>query len=108
MFKVVGWATSIESGAYWIVENTWGSDWGENGYAKIASSGETHLDFYAIGFAMYPKTMADYYAEQAAASVNVQQSTMDDDLDGDIDQIFLDEMEEDFGASQEEGIDSEL
>jgi len=33
---------------------------------------------------------------------------MDDDLDGDIDQIFLDEMEEDFGASQEEGIDSEL
>jgi len=63
--KIIGWENEGENGSAWIVENTWGADWGEKGYAKIAGSGETQLDFYALGFMMYPKTIADYYAEQA-------------------------------------------
>lgn len=39
--KIVGWEDSEEEGSHWIVENTWGLDWGDKGYAKIAGGGET-------------------------------------------------------------------
>lgn len=43
--KIVGWG--VESGAedepnkdnkYWIIQNTWGEDWGENGYMRVSHS----------------------------------------------------------------------
>ena len=58
--KIIGWDSSPEGGDHWIVENTWGTDWGENGYARIASSGDTTLDFYALSFFIYPKSIAEY------------------------------------------------
>lgn len=64
IFKIVGWNSSPDGGSVWIVENVWGADWGENGYARIASSGETSLDFYALSFAVYPKTLAEYYKHE--------------------------------------------
>lgn len=34
--KVIGWDKS-ESGNYWIIENSWGDSWGQNGLAYIAA-----------------------------------------------------------------------
>lgn len=105
--KVVGWDSSADGGAYWIVQNTWGTDWGEDGYAKIGSNGETTLDFYALSFAVYPKTLAEYQADEAAQRQQAEEMQNGDELENDIDQIFLDQ-EEDTSASFEEGIDQEL
>jgi len=67
--KIVGWTHTIDYGTEWIVENTWGSDWGEDGYARISSRSDTHLDLYAIGLQVFPFTMAEqyqqYYQQQA-------------------------------------------
>jgi len=60
--KVIGWDSNPDGSSYWIIENSWGSDWGENGYGKI-QAGETMLDFYGIGMATFPYTMAEYYAQ---------------------------------------------
>ena len=107
IFKVLGWETSPDGGSYWIVENTWGTDWGEGGYGKIASGGETSLDFYALSFAMYPKTMAEAYAEQMASqTISMDQFSNFDSLEDDISEIFMDEIEE--SDVIEEGIDQDL
>merc|ERR1712151_379507 len=34
--KIVGWG-NMDGKPYWVIENSWGEDWGENGYAKIVA-----------------------------------------------------------------------
>jgi len=43
--QLVGYASYGESGAYWIVRNSWGADWGEQGFIWIAIG----QDLCAIG-----------------------------------------------------------
>ena len=52
--KIVGWG--VEDGSeeepnkgnkYWIIENSWGEDWGQNGYAKIAEGQNLFFEQYA-------------------------------------------------------------
>lgn len=35
--KIIGWDTNEAGINYWIVENSWGESWGENGFARIAT-----------------------------------------------------------------------
>merc|ERR1719188_109280 len=37
--KIVGWGAT-EGKSYWLVENSWGEDWGDHGYAKVLAGGE--------------------------------------------------------------------
>ena len=62
--KILGWAKHEQKGeSYWIIQNVWGYDWGEKGYAMVAM-GETKLDDFALGHTVYPLPMVEYYAQQ--------------------------------------------
>lgn len=63
--KIVGWDKTQDGQDFWIIENTWGSDWGEDGFIKIlAQDKSTQVDFFAIGVSSYPMTMAEFYSMQ--------------------------------------------
>jgi len=35
ILSIVGWGTDTQNGEYWLIRNSWGTYWGEDGYAKI-------------------------------------------------------------------------
>lgn len=63
--KIVGWDKHAGDNDVWIIENSWGNDWGEDGYGKVlVSDKSTNLDAYSLGLAVYEYTMRDYYNMQ--------------------------------------------
>jgi cathepsin X len=39
ILSIVGWGSDADNGDYWILRNSWGTYWGEEGYAKIKMGG---------------------------------------------------------------------
>ncbi len=55
---VVGWHDdlSVKNGGYWICKNSFGTDWGEDGYFRIAY-GESGIDDYYFCYGKYHITI---------------------------------------------------
>ena len=78
----------------------------------VVSNGETQLDYFALGLAVYPSSLADYYAQQQQANQSSEFSfTMPEaDEDGNM-QINLDDQfdfDNNFEQPAAEEVDDEL
>ncbi|XP_005078483.2 procathepsin L-like [Mesocricetus auratus] len=49
---VVGYGEESDGKKYWLVKNSWGTHWGENGYIKIARDRNNHCGI--ASYALYP------------------------------------------------------
>lgn len=81
--KIVGWG--VESGSesepnkgnkYWIVENSFGEDWGENGYARISMGQELMFDQYAYSIKVRGDRVIDLKATKPTETI--QDSNLED------------------------------
>ena len=92
--KIVGWG--VEDGSeeepnkgnkYWIIENSWGEDWGLNGYAKISEGQNLFFEQYA--YSILTKKQAEEMKQnmdrkqKAAADAQKSNDVPDMNLDDD-------------------------
>merc|ERR1719450_66362 len=74
LMKIVGFSKAMDGSTEWIVENSWSSEWGMDGYVKmVGGRGDTGIDMFSMAPSMIPYTMSDYYSMQ-----NMQNISPDD------------------------------
>ena len=82
--KIVGWG--VEDGSeeepnkgnkYWIIENSWGEDWGQNGYAKISEGQNLFFEQYAYSILTKKQAteMRESMERKQKAAAEAQQKT---------------------------------
>ena len=86
LVKIVGWQSSISGGDDWIIENTWGDTWGENGYAKVMK-GDAQIDYYSLGMTVMPYTVYDWMSME-----NMMGAAKDGQEDFNFDNIDIDSL----------------
>lgn len=87
--KIVGWEQSAQ-GTNWIIENTWGKEWGIDGYAKVVSGhSELGLDYFGIAPRAIPMPFHQWEKELAAYKKYEKSVKVEEEGDGE--EIEIDE-----------------
>lgn len=81
--RIVGWGTETgeeneqnKGNKYWIIQNTWGKTWGEDGFAKISVGQELFFDQYA--YSIRVRSMPHITRDATATIVNEPKETKEE------------------------------
>jgi len=100
--RIVGWG--VESGMdnelnkgtkYWIVQNTWGKNWGEDGYAKISVGQDLFFDQYAYSLKFRSTMERPFRTDSAVDEAQTEEGiTEEHSVNLDLDDITREEVNE--------------
>lgn len=95
--KIVGWGKA-DGKNYWLIENSWGEDWGEHGYAKVLRGGDPEKK---EGIVVETYVLAGTPASASAAD--------EDDFEADVDleDVDIDDLDSDDSAGAPASKDAE-
>jgi len=86
--KIIGWG-NMEGKQYWIIENSWGEDWGEHGFAKIMAGGDPEkregilIENYVLAAVPASKKLDDIDEADEDFDTDIELDDVDDDIDAD-------------------------
>lgn len=107
--KIIGWG--VESGTenepnkgnkYWLVQNSWGEDWGEAGVAKISMGQELMFDQYAYSLKVKSDKPQENKEQRTQQSSKGEEGASDDNLNLDDLNLDSEKTEEDSSSDQKE------
>lgn len=78
--KIVGWG-KMDGKSYWLIENSWGEDWGDHGFAKVIAGGD-------------PEKREGIVIESYVLAGTPASKKLDDDEDFESDDIDLEDLED--------------
>jgi cathepsin B len=80
--KIVGWGVEADGTKFWIIQNNWGSTWGEEGYAKIALGQDLFFDQY--GYSIRVKADIPNFQVNSEADAEVEGESVEVDNEKDV------------------------
>jgi len=73
---LLGWGRS-EGTKYWIIENSWGSKWGENGFARIAIDSAIREGYALASYPATAEALAEQEKQKAEAAQRLEEAKKD-------------------------------
>merc|ERR1719359_1064230 len=84
--KLIGWGTAQDGKNYWIVENSFGKDWGEGGYGQILGSGQ-QKDEDRVGLSKGDGIVLESYVIAGTPASSKVDEVEDDAIDAELEDI---------------------